>query len=110
MLYKFKSQATGDLIMLEPNGRQILRIIGKDHTDSLTQGILAPSDMPKAIAALQTAVSQEEALLKQREHEAMDKGETPERLEAISLRQRAAPFIDMLKQCLKEDKDLVWGV
>ncbi|MEY3765650.1 MAG: hypothetical protein RLZ03_609, partial [Pseudomonadota bacterium] len=29
MLYKFKSKATGDLIMLEPHGRQILSLIGK---------------------------------------------------------------------------------
>ena len=30
MLYKFKSKAAGDLIMLEPNGRRVLEIIGKD--------------------------------------------------------------------------------
>ena len=30
MLYKFKSKATGDLIMLEPNGAQLLDIVGKD--------------------------------------------------------------------------------
>ncbi|MDR6155298.1 hypothetical protein QF021_003387 [Acidovorax delafieldii] len=29
MLYKFKSRATADLIMLEPQGRQIVTIIGK---------------------------------------------------------------------------------
>ena len=37
MLYKFKSKATGDLIMLEPNGRQVLRLIGKEPT---AQGII----------------------------------------------------------------------
>jgi hypothetical protein len=30
MLYKFKSRSTGDLIMLEVNGRQVLEILGKD--------------------------------------------------------------------------------
>ena len=30
MLYKFKSRVTGDLIMLEPNGRRVLEILGKD--------------------------------------------------------------------------------
>jgi hypothetical protein len=30
MLYKFKSKAVGDLIMLEPNGRANCCIIGKD--------------------------------------------------------------------------------
>ena len=29
MLYKFKSKSTADLIMLEPNGRRVLEIIGK---------------------------------------------------------------------------------
>ena len=30
MIYKFKSQADGDLIMLEPQGRRVLEILGKD--------------------------------------------------------------------------------
>ena len=29
MLYKFKSRATADVIMLEPNGRQLVQILGK---------------------------------------------------------------------------------
>ena len=29
MLYKFKSRATADVIMLEPNGRQLVQIMGK---------------------------------------------------------------------------------
>ncbi len=29
MLYKFKSKAAGDVIMLEPTGRQIVGILGK---------------------------------------------------------------------------------
>ena len=110
MLYKFKSQATGDLIMLEPNGRQILKIIGKDHPDSLSRGILLPVDMPAAIVALKTAIAQEESLQKQRAQEALEHAEAPVRPEGISLRQRATPFIDMLKRCHKEDADLVWGV
>ena len=57
MLYKFKSKATADLIMLEPNGRQILRIIGKEPA---TKGILEVLEMPRAIEALRQAVQQEE--------------------------------------------------
>ncbi|MDW8337472.1 MAG: DUF1840 family protein, partial [Tepidimonas sp.] len=30
MLYRFKSKATGDVVMLEPNGRRVLEILGKD--------------------------------------------------------------------------------
>ena len=41
MLYKFKSKAAGDLIMLEPNGRRVLQIIGKDAQPKAQEG--APS-------------------------------------------------------------------
>lgn len=110
MLYKFKSQATGDLIMLEPNGRQILKIIGRNDTGSLARGIIRPPEMPSVIVALQAAVEAEEARLKQARQDALDRGDTLEPPEGISLRQRAAPFIDMLKRCISEDQDLVWGV
>ena len=30
MLYKFRSKAAGDVIMLGPNGDQVLRIVGRD--------------------------------------------------------------------------------
>ena len=57
MLYKFKSKATADLIMLEPNGKQILRIIGKEPA---AKGIMEVAEMPQAIEALRNAVQQEE--------------------------------------------------
>ncbi|WP_041675727.1 DUF1840 domain-containing protein [Ramlibacter tataouinensis] len=107
MLYKFKSKAAGDLIMLEPNGRQILQIIGKDPAP---QGILQPPEMPGAISALEHAVAKEEADQKAAIEEAQAKGEVPPRFEAISLRQRAVPFIEMLRRCHKAGKDIVWGV
>ena len=40
MLYKFKSKATGDLIMLQPNGKSVLEIIGKDA--AAASGIIQP--------------------------------------------------------------------
>ncbi len=107
MLYKFKSKVTGDLIMLEPNGRQILNIIGKD---SLAKGILLPHDIPTAIAALERAIAQDEAALEQRRQSAHDAGETLPRADIVTLRQRAVPFIDMLKQCQRAEKEVVWGV
>ena len=109
-MYKFKSRAAGDLIMLEPNGRQILKIIGKDDATSAGKGILLPEHMPAAILALEAAIVQEEKMREQAAEEARARGETPPRAEGISLRQRAVPFIDMLKRCHKADKEIVWGV
>lgn len=107
MLYKFKSKAAGDLIMLEPNGRRVLEIIGKDPGP---QGIIEPSQMPAALAALEAAIAGEEAGQQATVDEAKAKGDVPPRSPEVSLRQRAVPFIDMLKRCEKAGKEIVWGV
>ncbi|MCZ8293253.1 MAG: DUF1840 domain-containing protein [Hylemonella sp.] len=108
MLYKFKSRAAADLIMLEPNGRRVLQIIGKPVDEK--QGILQPQDMPAALAALEVAIQQEEARLKSAREEAVARGEEPPKAEDVSLRQRATPFIEMLRRCQKADTEIVWGV
>lgn len=107
MLYKFKSKAAGDLIMLEPNGRRVLEIIGKDPG---LQGIILPDEMPRAMQALEAAIAREEAEHKAAIDEARARGQVPPRFEAVSLRQRAVPFIDMLKRCNGAGKEIVWGV
>jgi cyclopropane-fatty-acyl-phospholipid synthase len=109
MLYKFKSKAAGDLIMLEPNGRQVLQIIGKDPGP---KGIIEPAQMGAAIQALEAAIERDEAEQKQAESEAQAqaKGEKAARGEGISLRQRAVPLVDMLRRAQKDGEDIVWGV
>lgn len=107
MLYKFKSKAAGDLIMLEPNGRRVLEIIGKDAGP---KGIIEASQMPGAISALEAAIAKEEADQKALVEEAKAKGEVPPRFDAVSLRQRAVPFLDMLRRCEQAGADVVWGV
>jgi len=107
MLYKFKSKAAGDLIMLEPNGRRVLEIIGKDPGP---KGIVLPEEMKAAIGALEAAITREEADQKAAIEDAKVKGDVPPRFDAVSLRQRAVPFIDMLRRADKEGKEIVWGV
>ncbi len=109
-MYKFKSRATGDLIMLEPNGRQILTLIGKAEQDALAKGIVLPQDMPAAIAALQAAIVADEEARAKAASQAKEKGQAAPKAEGISLRQRALPFIDMLTRCHKADVEIVWGV
>jgi hypothetical protein len=58
MLYKFKSKAAGDLIMLEPNGRRMLEIVGKD---ARAQGHHHGRTDAGGHCALEAAVNQEEA-------------------------------------------------
>lgn len=107
MLYKFKSKVTGDLIMLEPNGRRILTTIGKEPGPT---GIILPAQMAHAIDALEQAVRQEEADQKAAIDNARAEGQPLPQVDAVSLRQRALPFLDMLRQCQAQSKEIVWGV
>jgi hypothetical protein len=107
MLYKFKSKAAGDLIMLEPNGRRMLQIIGKDPAP---KGIILPEEIPAAIKAIAAAVAKEDADQMAMAEEAKAQGHTPQRSENVSLRQRAVPFLDMLRRCEQAGKEIVWGV
>ena len=110
MLYKFKSQATGDLIMLEPNGRQILQVLGKDSPGDFLKGILEPRDMPSAVERLQAAIVQEEAQQAALAAEALQRGEATPPAPTVTLRQRATPFIAMIQRCQRADEPIVWGV
>jgi len=109
MLYKFKSKAAGDVIMLQANGEQILRIIGKEPG---AKGIVLPQQMPAAIAALEQAIAQGQAAqapAADGSANERDQDDAPA-VDRVSLRQRASPFIDMLKRCHAADQEIVWGV
>ena len=103
MIYKFKSKACGDLIMLGPNGDQMLRLIGREPAP---QGIIDVEQMAAAIEALQSAVLAHEAEAEAQAQEAEEPGGRP----AVTLRQRLWPVIDMLKRSLAEREPIVWGV
>ena len=107
MLYKFKSKAAGDLIMLEPNGRRVLQIIGKD---AAATGIVLPEQMPAAITALTNAIAQEEAEQAAAIAAAKAEGAVPPTFDAVNLRKRAWPFVEMLQRCVKENASVTWGV
>ena len=107
MLYKFKSKAAGDLIMLEPNGRRVLEIIGKDAGP---QGIILPGEITGAISKLEAAIASEEAQHKAAVDDAKAQGQVPPKLDSVSLRQRAVPFLDMLRRCDSAGTEIVWGV
>ena len=107
MLYKFKSKASGDLILLEPQGKQFLQLIGKAVQP---KGIIESHAMPAAIAALHAAIAEQEAQQQAAREQAASQGLPAPVFDNISLRQRCKPIIDMLQRCHREDQPIVWGV
>jgi hypothetical protein len=125
MLYKFKSKASGDVIMFETHAKALLEIMGKDPS---AKGILLVADMPKALEALEVAlkkhgheanheaeheadheVSHEKGHASPAKHRSKEQEHEQESL-AVSLGQRAAPMRQMIKQCILEGHPIVWGV
>jgi hypothetical protein len=107
MIYKFRSKAAGDVIMMGPSGDQVLRTIGKEPA---AQGIIEPAAMPAAMQAIERAVAADEAARAQAEREAEADGRTLPPHEGVALRQRAWPLVEMMKRAHAADEEIVWGV
>jgi len=118
MLYRFKSRAHGDVIMTQNHGQQILELIGKNPD---AKGVIAVQDMPAAIEKLKTAVVSEDNLHKQDASARKSTKHSKEFIdsipfdrhsphEGVTLRQRAWPLIEMMKDSFASQKDIVWGV
>lgn len=99
MIYKFRSPATGDVVMLGPNGDELLRLIGREPS---AKGIIEPAAMPDAVAALRAAVAAAEA--------PPEDDETVDAARRVGLRARVWPMVQMLERARTADEPVVWGV
>lgn len=106
MLYKFKSRAAADLVMLETVGRRLQELLGREPAD---KGIFEADDLPVLMQRLEQAIEQEEAMLEEAEREAKAQGQTIRRPE-VSLRQRLWPMREMMRRSHAEGQPIVWGV
>ena len=99
MIYKFKSPASGDLIMLGPQGDQLLRLLGREPS---SKGIIEAAVMPQVLQSLQSAIDAAE------QTPPMEADDAP--AQSVGLRQRLWPMIEMLRRCHAAQEPVVWGV
>ncbi|MGA1287281.1 MAG: DUF1840 domain-containing protein [Rubrivivax sp.] len=109
MLYRFRSKASADVLMLEPQAEGLLKALGREPS---AQGIIEPAAMPDALAKLRAAIELDEQARArmpsddaQREAAALAAGRDP-----VPLRGRWWPMVEMLRRCHAEDAPIVWGV
>jgi hypothetical protein len=107
MIYKFKSKAAGDVIMLGPTGDAVLRAAGREPAP---KGIFEPASMPAARAAIERAVREADAARAEAQAQALAEGAPPPKGDGIGLRQRAWPLVEMMKRAESLDVPIVWGV
>jgi hypothetical protein len=103
MLYRFKSKASGDVIMVQTHGDHVLRAMGREASP---RGIITVDQLAAAMQALQAAIAADDAA---RAPDADDKPSETD-ADALSLRRRAWPMVDMLERAIAERVDIVWGV
>jgi Domain of unknown function (DUF1840) len=107
VIYKFKSQATGDLIMLGPQGDELMRLLGREAPQP--QGIVEVAAMGDALARLHAAIAAQEAAAAVTATDAGAEVETA-RPRALPLRTRLWPMIQMLERARAAEQAIVWGV
>ena len=102
MHYVFRSKADADLIMMQPVGDQLLRIVGREPA---LRGIIETAALAGAIQAIEAAVAADRRL-----HGKEDEAEEDLKEQRVGLAQRAWPMLEMMKRALAERADIVWGV
>ena len=105
MLYKFKSAAAGDVIMMEANGNQVLEAIGREPAE---RGVIQAQAMQDAIDKLKLAIQASQAKTSQPPDEREEDEDANS--DPIPFHTRAQPFLQLLQISLEEGKDVVWGV
>ena len=109
MLIVFKSPASGDVIMFEKNGKEMLGVLGKDPSDA--KGIVTVEQLPGAIAAVRTAIEADKAQLAAQAAEAeAEEAEAKPAGGGVSFFQRAVPLLELLERSLKDKVPVTWGV
>lgn len=107
MLYRFKSQATADLVMLGADAQGALRLIGKELTP---EGVISPDQLPRAIDILQRAWREDHALRMKEERSAPEPLPVTDDADPdVRLSQRLVPLVSMLEQANKADVAVVWS-
>lgn len=105
MLIIFRSPASGDVIMFEKNGKEILSLLGKAPDQN--KGIVTVEQLPGAIAALKSAIDADKAG-RRANADSAEGVEDAKPEGVIRLYQRALPVLELLELSLKEKVPVTW--
>lgn len=104
MLITLKFPASHDVVMFEKNAQDLMNILGKDPKPSM--GVITVEQFPEAIAHLKAAIASETESHASVEIEVDAEADSDE---AVSIGQRALPFIELLEFSLAEKVPVTWG-
>ena len=102
MLVTFHAKTHGDFTMLGDDAVKLLELMG--HSGTVPSAI-RPEDIPVALQRLRQAIAKDEAA--HADEETTDDWDN-EKEEAVSLKNRAFPLMQMLEAALKADVPVMW--
>jgi hypothetical protein len=105
MIYTFKSKAAGDVIMLGPNGDQVMTLLGRQPA---AKGIFEVKDLPQLIQTLEAAVAAEGQPPTSATQG--DDARDADQKARVALRARIWPLVEMMRRALAAREPIVWGV
>jgi hypothetical protein len=101
----FESRAAPDVVMLRDLAQYLLGIVGKRLE---TRGVIRHEELPEMISRLEVAISDDEKA--ELALASLQFSRTSNHAAGGGLSQRAWPFLDMMREALKENADILWGV
>ncbi|WAC74513.1 DUF1840 domain-containing protein [Roseateles sp. SL47] len=107
MLYKFKSKAGADVLMLQAHFDQALQALGREPAP---QGIFQAADLPALIQTGESAIQAEQDAHERAKAEAQAEGRKPPPAPEVALRQRLWPLLELMRAASSAHTDVVWGV
>ena len=107
MAYTFKSRSAASVTLLRANGDDILRLVGRTPSE---RGVIAAEDLPSAITALDAAIAPGQPGPGTTRPAALGNPVDDEEPEVVTLRQRALPFLQLLREAQAAGEAVTWGV
>ncbi|WP_100379951.1 DUF1840 domain-containing protein [Polynucleobacter brandtiae] len=105
MIYKFRSKAGPDVIMLADLSQRIFDVLNRPLE---SRGILTAEQLPSLISLLETAILKDLEDRAQQDLRSQEGGERPKLVDRLG--QRAYPFLELMKQAKAKDEPVMWGV
>jgi hypothetical protein len=104
MLITFKSEADSDVIMFGTVGQHMLNVMGKDALD--VRGIVTVTQLPAAIASLQSAIEADRASARRRSGK--EEGDAVPAEPSVSFATRAVPLLTLLQRAERDKVAVIW--
>lgn len=109
MLVTFQSPAAPDVVMLRNLAEYLLTLIGK-HVGA--RGVIQHDELPHAIVRLEAAITEEahaETALESLYHSPNVRNYDADDYRG-GLARRAWPLLDMMREALRQNADIIWGL